>query len=116
MGAKAFVIAGSHAALVANDNCDFRYHASSHHLPAGIQVPARSHERAETHFMVVDGMIEFMVGGAAGIVLPGDFVRVPAGVTYAYRNAGDSLAHLLVRQVNPSAARIAARVTGNFAA
>jgi mannose-6-phosphate isomerase-like protein (cupin superfamily) len=116
MGAKAFVIDGSHAALVANDNCDFRYRATAHHLPTGIQVPARSHERAETHFMVVDGMIEFMVGGAAGIVLPGDFVRVPAGVVYAYRNAGDSLAHILVRQVNPATARIAARVTGNFAA
>ena len=71
-----FVIAGSHAALVANDNCDFRYRASSHHLPAGIQVRARSHERAETHFMVVDGMIEFMVQwySLAGWPLPAEKV------------------------------------------
>lgn len=116
MGVNAFVIAAGRAAFVANDNCDFRYRATSHHLPVGIQVPARSHDRAETHFMVADGMIEFMVGGASGIVLAGDFVRVPAGVSYAYRNAGDSLAHLLVRQVNPAAVRIAARVTGHFAA
>ena len=116
MRVRAFVIAGDHATLVANDNCDFRYHATSHHLPAGVQVPARSHERSESHFLIVDGMIEFMVGGASGIVMAGDFVRVPAGVTYAYRNAGDGLAQILVRQVNPAAARTAARVTGHFAA
>jgi mannose-6-phosphate isomerase-like protein (cupin superfamily) len=116
MRAKAFVIAGDHAALIANDTCDFRYHATSHHVPAGVQVSARSHDRSETHFMVVDGMVEFMVGGASGIVLAGDFVRVPAGVVYAYRNVGDSLAHLLVRHINPATARIAARISRHYAA
>ena len=50
MGTKAFVIAGSQAALVANDNCDFRYRASSHHLPAGVQVaePHGEHSKRET--------------------------------------------------------------------
>lgn len=116
MGKQAFVITGETAALVANDVCDFRYRAAAHCVPVGIQVPARSHDLAETQFMVEDGVIEFMIGGAAGMVLAGDFVRVPAGVPYAYRNAGDQTARILVRSVSPTSARIASHVTGHFAA
>ncbi|MEO8759078.1 MAG: cupin domain-containing protein [Devosia sp.] len=116
MGKQAFVITGDKAAPVANDVCDFRYRAAVHCVPIGIQVPARSHDHAETQFMVEDGIVEFMVGGAAGMVLAGDFVRVPAGVPYACRNAGDQTARILVRSVSPAPARIASHVTAHFAA
>ncbi len=116
MAQKAFVIAGDHAAIVANDNCDFRYRAAAHYLPVGVSVPARSHDNAETQFLIEDGLVEFMVGGAAGIVMPGHFVRVPAGVPYAYRNAGETTARLLVRTVSPQIALQALKVTVEFAA
>lgn len=116
MGNRAFVIAGGQAALIANDVSDFRYHAAAHYLPVGVQVPMRTHDRAETQFVVEDGVVEFMIGGAAGLVLQGDFVRVPAGVPYAYRNAGDSTARILMRAVNPAAVKRAVQVTATFAA
>ena len=116
MGNRAFLIAGDHATFIANDDSDFRYRATAHYVPVGVQVPVRSHDHAETQFVVEDGVVEFMIGGAAGMVLAGDFVRVPAGVPYAYRNAGDSTARLLVRSVNPAAGRRASRVTAEFAA
>ena len=116
MAQKAFVIAGDRAAIVANDNCDFRYRAAVHYLPVGVQVPLRCHDCAETQFLIEDGLVEFMVGGAAGIVMAGDFVRVPAGVPYAYRNAGETTAMVLARTVSPEIARRALRVTAEFAA
>jgi mannose-6-phosphate isomerase-like protein (cupin superfamily) len=116
MAQNAFVIAGDRAAIIANDNCDFRYRAAVHYVAVGVQVPVRCHDQAETQFMVEDGMVEFMIGGAAGYVLPGDFVRVPAGVPYAYRNAGETTARVLVRTVSPQIVRCALRVTAGFAA
>lgn len=113
---RAFVIAGQRTAIVANDDGDFRDAATAHYVPVGVQMPARSHDRAETQFLVEDGMLEFMIGGAAGLVLSGDFVRVPAGVSYAYRNAGDTIARLLVRSANPRRSRTAAHISAIFAA
>lgn len=108
--------AGDRAALIANDNSDFRYRAAVHYLPAGGQLPVRCDDGAETQLMVGDGLIEFMIGGAASFVATGGFVRVPAGVPYAYRNAGDTTARVLARSVSPPAARRALRVTAEFAA
>jgi len=116
MGNRAFLIAGSRAAVVANDNSDFRYSASAHYVPVGVQATAQCHERAETQFLVEDGVVEFMIGGAAAMVLAGDFVRVPAGVHYAYRNAGDTTARLLVRSVNPRKTQRATHINATFAA
>jgi quercetin dioxygenase-like cupin family protein len=116
MGNRAFLIAGDRATVIANDNCDFRYRATVHCLPVGAQVAAHSHATAETQFLIDDGIIEFMIGGMAGIVLAGDFVRVPQGVPYAYRNAGDTTARLLVRTTSPAAARRVARLSAEFAA
>lgn len=116
MGNRAFLIAGNHATLIANDNCDFRYSATAHCVPVGVQVPARCSDRAETQVLVEDGVIEFMIGGAAVMVLAGDFVRVPAGVHFAYRNTGDTTARLLMRSVNPRPARRAMHINATFAA
>jgi len=116
MGNRAFLIAGGRAAVIANDDCDFRYSASAHYVPVGVQIPARCHERAETQFLVEDGVVEFMIGGAGAVVLTGDFVRVPAGVHFAYRNAGDTTARLLVRSVNPRPTKRATHINATFAA
>lgn len=113
---RAFLIADDHAACVANDTDDFRYRAAAHYVPVGVQMPVRCHDHAETQFVVDDGVVEFMIGGAAGIVLAGDFVRVPAGVPYAYRNAGDTAARILVRSANPASTRRASTVVATFAA
>jgi mannose-6-phosphate isomerase-like protein (cupin superfamily) len=111
MGKRDFLIAGDRAAVIANDNSDFRYRAAVHYLPLGVQVPVRCHETCETQFMIEDGVVEFMVGGMAGIVLSGDFVRVPAGVPYAYRNAGDATARILARSVSTAGTRRALSLT-----
>lgn len=101
MSDRAFVIAGDRAAVVANDTNDFRYRAAVHYVPVGVQVPVRSHGDAETQFMLEDGTLEFMVGGASTYVTAPNFIRVPAGVPYAYRNVGDDTARLLVRARKP---------------
>ena len=101
MNERAFVIAGDQAALIANDVDDFRYRAAVHYVPVGVQVPMRSHGATETQFLLEDGTLEFMVGGAATLLAAPNFVRVPPGVPYAYRNAGDHTARLLVRVARP---------------
>ena len=116
MGKRAFLIAGDRAEIVANDDGDFRYRAASHQLPVGVQLPPRSNDVSETQFMVEDGVVEFMIGGGAGIAFEGDFVRVPPGVVYAYRNAGDTTAHILVRTASPAPLRRAVRISFEFAA
>jgi mannose-6-phosphate isomerase-like protein (cupin superfamily) len=101
MNQRAFVIAGDRAATIANDVEDFRYRAAVHYVPVGVQVPVRSHGGAETQFMLEDGTLEFMVGGGSTCITAPDFVRVPPGVPYAYRNIGDTTARLLVRAIKP---------------
>lgn len=110
MSNAAFVIADDHASRVANDNCDFRYRAIRECVPVGVQVAARCVAAREVQILVEDGFVEFMIAGATAIALPGDFVRVPAGVVHAWRNAGDAEAHLLARTVSPQPAKRGRRV------
>jgi mannose-6-phosphate isomerase-like protein (cupin superfamily) len=116
MCSKAFVITGDSVATIANDVTDFRYRAISHFVPVGVQAAARSAERVETQFMVAIGTVEFMIGGATAIAFAGDFVRVPPGIIYAWRNAGDTPAHILMRSVSPAPLQRAMRVRVDFAA
>lgn len=101
MSNRAFIIAGDRAAVIANDIGDTRYRAAVHYVPVGAQVPVRSHGDADTQFMLEDGTLEFMVGGAATFITAPNIVRVPPGVPYAYRNVGDHTARLLVRANRP---------------
>ena len=101
MGSKAFLIAGSRAELIANDGCDFSYRAAFHHLPVGTRIPAHCHEAAETHMLVEHGTLEVMVNGLATMITAGQFMRVTAGMNFAYRNAGNTMARLLLRTVVP---------------
>ena len=52
-------------------------------------------------FMLEDGTLEFMIGGAAAYIGAPNLVRVPPGVPYAYRNVGEHTARLLVRAGRP---------------
>ena len=99
---KSFFISGDRVIFLANANgADLRYRGHSHTVPPQVQVPMRLNERAETLCVIESGTFEFMVGGAAGIVSAGSFVRIPAGIPFAYRNAGDEPAHLLTRTQSP---------------
>ena len=80
MSAKAFYLAASEVLFIANDpGGDDRYAARRQLLPPQAQISARRHDTHETVLVVVAGTLEFMVGGAAGPVAAGSFVRVPAG-------------------------------------
>jgi quercetin dioxygenase-like cupin family protein len=116
MAKRAFVITGDGAAAIANDVADFRYRAAVHTLPVGDQTPVHVNRAAETQFMVEAGTVEFMVGGATGVVLAGDFVRVPPGLAHACRNIGDGPATILVRTTSPDAHKRAMRLSLSFAA
>lgn len=99
---KSFFISGNRVVFVANaDGADLRYRAHSYVVPPQVQVPTRTNDRSETVFVVESGMLEFMVGGAVGYVAAGKFVRVPAGVPFAYRNIGTEPCHVLSRCVAP---------------
>lgn len=77
----------------ANDNGPVP--ADVHHLPPMMQAGARRNRLEDMLFFVEEGIVEFMVNGAAGIVTAGGFVRIPAGTLYAFRNAGDDCARVL---------------------
>lgn len=116
MCTSSFVIAGHHAAIIANDSNDFHYRAAVHRLAPGAQVLGRCNHAAETQIMVEDGFVEVMVGGASSYVVTGDFVRIPPGVAYAYRNGGDTVATLLIRSASPQTPKRGLRMTLEFAA
>ena len=78
MNDRAFVIAGDQAAVIANDIADARYRAAVHYVPVGVQIPVRSHGDAETQFMLEDGTLEFMVGGASTFIAAPSLIRVPS--------------------------------------
>lgn len=116
MSDKAFVIAGDRAAVLANDIADVRYHAAVHYVPVGVQVPIRSHTGREMQFMLEEGVLEFMVGGASTYLAAPSLIRVPPDVPYAYRNVGDDTARLLVRAARPAPAVKMVRVSIEYAA
>lgn len=116
MSDKAFLIAGDHAAVVANDIADVRYQAAVHYVPVGIQVPARSHRGIEMQFMLEHGTLEFMVGGASTMLAAPSLIRVPPDVPYAYRNIGDETARMLLRAVRPVPPVKMVRVSIEYAA
>lgn len=97
---RTFFLTGDQILFIANDGgADLRYRAHSHEVAAGVQVPARSNERSDMIFVVEQGVLEFMIGGAVGHVSAGGFVRVQAGISFAYRNPGPEPVHLLSRPI-----------------
>jgi mannose-6-phosphate isomerase-like protein (cupin superfamily) len=93
-----------------------QYTARRKILRPGAAVPAHVEAQAETAIVVVSGIIELMVGGAADMMGPGGFARIPPGMHFAYRNAGDGCAELLVRTAPLGTPRPTCRVTIDIAA
>lgn len=68
-------------------------------VPAGTGVPLHNHAAPET-FVVLKGQVEFGRLGSNGPewlpASPGDIFHIPGGVMHGFRNAGDSVGHVLV--------------------
>lgn len=116
MTRTSFFIAGSAAAVIANDGGDFRYQASLVVLPVDGKTDPLTNHQFETQFLVEAGTVEFMIGGATGISFAGDFVRVPPGIVHGCRNMGQIPARILVRHLSPAPVQRAARLCIDFAA
>jgi len=66
-------------------------------LDPGGQVPSsHSHPEQEECFTVIEGQMRFRVGWRRLTIGPGESIRVPAGTTHHFANAGASAAHLSV--------------------
>lgn len=99
MPASAYFVDVSRAVRVANDNGPMPLNVQS--LPPMIQVGVRRNRLSEMILFVEEGIVEFMINGASGMVSAGGYVRVPVDTPYAYRNAGDDTARLVSRTVLP---------------
>lgn len=112
MSRRAFFIAGDRIMHIANAcGAGLSYQAQAHVVMPGALVGPHVQDRAETVIVVEQGMLEVMVNGMAGLVDSGNFVRVPAGTWYAYRNAGDNVARVLQRTAPMPPLREARRIT-----
>jgi uncharacterized cupin superfamily protein len=59
-------------------------------LPPSWVTPQHSHQRQEELYLVLDGEIEFDLGGAKQTLGPGGLARVSPGTTRSLRNTSDS--------------------------
>jgi uncharacterized cupin superfamily protein len=59
-------------------------------LPPAWVTPQHSHERQEELYLVLDGEIEFDLGGTKHAVGPGGIVRVSPGTMRSLRNTSDA--------------------------
>ena len=66
-------------------------------LPVGgRKPPPHVHTNCEEAFYVIDGEVEFLLGGTTTIGGRDTFVLVPGGVSHTFGNAGKTQARLLV--------------------
>lgn len=59
--------------------------------PPGGGPPSHVHSREDELFLVVDGRVSFLVGGAWTEVAPGGAVYLPRGTAHCYRNTGTTV-------------------------
>ena len=95
MTQSAYFIDRNRAVRVANDNGPIPLNVQ--HLPPLMQAGMRRNGVSEIVLFVEQGIVEFVIGGAAGFVTQGGFVRIPAGTHYSFRNAGDETARLVTQ-------------------
>jgi quercetin dioxygenase-like cupin family protein len=65
-------------------------------LPVGNRRPQPHTHRGPEGFYVLEGSIEFIVGGESRTGGPGFWALAPSGVSHTFGNAGDSRARLLI--------------------
>ena len=66
------------------------------HLPVSNRRPQAHRHQGPEGFYVLEGSIEFLVGGQSRTGGPGFWALVPPGVAHTFGNAGDSTARLLI--------------------
>jgi quercetin dioxygenase-like cupin family protein len=64
--------------------------------PGGRKPPPHIHTNCEEAFYVLDGEIEFLLGGETVLGRPGTFVHVPGGVSHTFGNAVTTPSRLLI--------------------
>lgn len=117
MSSKAFFISDDRIFSVANvSGAGTQYRALPVVLGPGATVGARRLASAETTIVVETGIIEIMVNGAVSFIAAGSFARIPQGLWFAYANAGNGPAHLLVRTSPPPARKDSCRIRLRIAA
>lgn len=95
MTQNAYFVSRQRALRIANDNGPAPLNV--HHLPPMMQAGVRRNGLSQLVLFVEDGIVEFMINGASGLVTAGGFVRIPADTLYAFRNAGDDTARIVSR-------------------
>lgn len=72
------------------------YFAMEALVPPGGGPPPHIHRREDETFYVLDGQIEFLLGGELVDAGPGDFVNVPRGTVHRFLNTGSETARLIL--------------------
>lgn len=117
MSDHAFFFDGDRLVHIANaSGAGPQYRAGRRLLLPGMAIATHVEVAAATSIVVTAGIVEMMVGGASGHLGPGEFARIPPGTPFAYRNAGDDAAELLVRTAPLGTPRPTTRVTIEIAA
>jgi mannose-6-phosphate isomerase-like protein (cupin superfamily) len=67
-----------------------------HLPPAGRRPPPHRHTNCQEAFFVLEGEVEFTLGGETVVGRRGTFVLVPGGVAHTFGNAGTGASRVLV--------------------
>lgn len=98
MSSRAFIIAGNRLLPVANpEGAALTYHARAFAVLPEQRVPVQQNRHADTVIAVTEGMVEVMINGAVTLLAAGDFIRIKAGLHFAWRNPRAELARVLQR-------------------
>jgi quercetin dioxygenase-like cupin family protein len=65
-------------------------------VPPGGGPPSHIHSREEEAFYLLEGSLDFTLGDKRLKVSTGDFVQIPRGTVHGFRNAGSTMARMLV--------------------
>jgi quercetin dioxygenase-like cupin family protein len=82
--------------LVTGEESGGAYFAMEAFVPPGGGPGPHVHTREDETFYVLEGHVEFLLGGKTVVAGPGDFVNVPRGVVHRFRNAGAETATVVL--------------------
>jgi quercetin dioxygenase-like cupin family protein len=82
--------------LVTGEETGGAYFAMEALVPPGGGPPTHIHTREDETFYVLEGEIEFLLGGETILAGPGDFVNIPRQTVHRFLNAGAETARLIL--------------------
>jgi quercetin dioxygenase-like cupin family protein len=82
--------------LVTGEETGGAYFAMEAWVPPGGGPGPHIHTREDESFYVLEGQIEFLLGGETVVAGPGDFVNVPRDTVHCFHNAGTETARLVL--------------------